>query len=47
MALRVRGQVVVAVDSKQQVLGAKNEVTGAERVRVVVWRESPRESMTA
>jgi len=47
MALRVRGQTAVVVDSKQRVSGADNEVTGAERARVRVRRESLRESVTA
>ncbi len=46
-ALRVRGQTAAAVDSEQRVSGADNEVTGAERARVTVRRESPRESVTA
>ncbi len=46
-ALRVRGQMAAVVDSEQQVLGADNEVTGEERVRVMVQRESLRESVTA
>ncbi len=46
-ALRVRGQAAVAVDSEQRVSGANNKVTGTERARVMVRRESLRESVTA
>ncbi len=35
------------VDSEQQVAGAENEATGAERTRMMVRRESARESVTA
>ncbi len=35
------------VDSKQWVAGAENEAMGAERIRMMMWRESTRESVTA
>ncbi len=35
------------VDSKQRVAEAENEATGAERTRMMVRRESARESVTA